>query len=708
MSFHESTVTSTVDSVIPLAGAADPTAFANSANPSARSGFSFADICAALSLSPEIQSAVPAPALPSKLPVQIGNTTTPANIPGAKGPAKNTPPAGANPPLAFLVPLPPIPLPIPVSALPSAPPQMAASPSSVDSTNQADSGSDGTSQTTNLTPVPRITTSPTLTPGNTNASRIAAPIPSRLPAVNQSPEASAPAPASTSAPPPAPASGSAQDPWFLSSPVETDSAPSGASSGSPSVLPNGSGAHSPTVVNMPTDATDDQAPPEIASAARETLQMNAEMPAQAPVAATAAENPSFSSAAQPSPTIAKGDQPSQNQAPAAQVSPAVVETISPPAASPENVSQVAATSSSSSSSQTAQTAPADEKAQPRSGMQPRSPLEQEELNSSSLPGTLPASSAGTTTSLASHAAVQGLQPAPSVRSSTAAHGSSNSVPMTPAATNLQTMSAAENSAASMKNNPASQQPGNASVSTPRAQDPATSAATSSKNDSGGDSSDSQQHKDSPNAAVSAVDSLPSTPSPAFTIAAPSAQVNVPQPSSSPDAGPKSNAQTSAGVPDNAPHPSLPGTPEAPPAAAASPLQMAQMANKAGQSEMRIGLNTAEFGSVEVRTTVHANDVGVQIGSEKGDLRSLLTPELPGIASTLQQQDLRVTQVSFHQQGFAFANNSSSFSGGNSQPRSFGWKPQSTVASSEESSSPEPVHAPEPAGSQRHIGLSILA
>jgi flagellar hook-length control protein FliK len=133
-----------------------------------------------------------------------------------------------------------------------------------------------------------------------------------------------------------------------------------------------------------------------------------------------------------------------------------------------------------------------------------------------------------------------------------------------------------------------------------------------------------------------------------------------------------------------------------------------MANKAGQAEMRIGLNTAEFGSVEVRTTVHANEVGLQIGSEKGDLRSLLTPELPGIASTLQQQDLRVTQVSFHQQGFAFANNSSSFSGGNSQPRSFDWRPQPTVGASEESLSPEPTHAPEPAVSQRRRGLSILA
>jgi flagellar hook-length control protein FliK len=93
--------------------------------------------------------------------------------------------------------------------------------------------------------------------------------------------------------------------------------------------------------------------------------------------------------------------------------------------------------------------------------------------------------------------------------------------------------------------------------------------------------------------------------------------------------------------------------------------MAQMVSKAGQSEMRIGLNTSAFGSVEVRTTVHANDVGVVIGSEKGDLHALLANEIPGIANSLQQQNLRLSQVNF-QQGAAFSGNQ--FSGGGSQAR----------------------------------------
>ena len=97
------------------------------------------------------------------------------------------------------------------------------------------------------------------------------------------------------------------------------------------------------------------------------------------------------------------------------------------------------------------------------------------------------------------------------------------------------------------------------------------------------------------------------------------------------------------------------------------VQVAQLMTRVQQSEMRIGMNTSAFGSVEVRTVVHANDVGLVIGSEKGDLRTLLANDIPVITNTLQQQNLRLNSVNF-MQGFAFSNNASG--GGNSQPQSF--------------------------------------
>lgn len=143
----------------------------------------------------------------------------------------------------------------------------------------------------------------------------------------------------------------------------------------------------------------------------------------------------------------------------------------------------------------------------------------------------------------------------------------------------------------------------------------------------------------------------------------------------------------------------------PTATIAGPVQIARMMNKAAQSEMRIGLNTSAFGNVEVRTVVHANDVGVVIGSERGDLRGLLTNELPGITNTLQQHDLRLNQFNVHQPGFAFSANSQS--GGNSQAQEFVSKPYLSTWSGRDlpiaESSPitEPLWHPDG-------GLSVLA
>lgn len=112
---------------------------------------------------------------------------------------------------------------------------------------------------------------------------------------------------------------------------------------------------------------------------------------------------------------------------------------------------------------------------------------------------------------------------------------------------------------------------------------------------------------------------------------------------------------------------IPSPPE-PATAGLGPVQVAQMVTRVGQSEMRIGMNTSAFGSVEVRTVIHASDVGLIIGSEKGDLRTLLANDLPAITNTLQQQNLKLNSVNF-MQGFAFSNNSSG-GGDPQQQRSF--------------------------------------
>jgi hypothetical protein len=173
------------------------------------------------------------------------------------------------------------------------------------------------------------------------------------------------------------------------------------------------------------------------------------------------------------------------------------------------------------------------------------------------------------------------------------------------------------------------------------------------------------------------------------------------------APPATANQPQGSLPDNSASnsPSVPLEPkELPATPGAGSVQIAQIVSKAAQSEMRIGLTTPAFGSVELRTTVRANDVGVLIGSEKGDLRSLLSNELPGIANTLQQQNLKLNQVNF-QPGFAFSRNL--FSGGDSQPRySPPLQPVFSATQSEEAGDDLPA-LPE-SGSSSSAGLSILA
>jgi hypothetical protein len=157
---------------------------------------------------------------------------------------------------------------------------------------------------------------------------------------------------------------------------------------------------------------------------------------------------------------------------------------------------------------------------------------------------------------------------------------------------------------------------------------------------------------------------------ATALAVPVTQSSAGQPAPATAPARSANENLPSGASNSPSNPAAPG--ELPAAAAVGPVQVAQIASKAAQSEMRIGMNTSAFGSVEVRTTVHANDVGVVIGSEKGDLRSLLSNELPGIANALQQQNIRLNQVSF-QQGAAFSGNSftgNSSSGNGSQQNPF--------------------------------------
>ncbi|HEX3819433.1 MAG TPA: flagellar hook-length control protein FliK, partial [Candidatus Sulfotelmatobacter sp.] len=235
--------------------------------------------------------------------------------------------------------------------------------------------------------------------------------------------------------------------------------------------------------------------------------------------------------------------------------------------------------------------------------------------------------------------------------------------------------------------------------------------SSQSNNSSENQSDSSQQKDSTAAVAPLGNTQPVTPQAAATQAVATMTTTVlVQPVVNQTAETATIPQKSARQPFSDQASAAPNTAVAqrdfPQTSTIGPVQAAQIVSRAAQSEMRIGLNTPSFGSVEVHTVVRANDVGLLIGSERGDLKSLLSSELPAIAGNLQQHDLRLNQVSFHQQGFGFS--SQTPSGGGSQSRYFAGKAKGSAPLSNNLSHHDAGTPAEATPAPRSARLSILA
>jgi hypothetical protein len=132
------------------------------------------------------------------------------------------------------------------------------------------------------------------------------------------------------------------------------------------------------------------------------------------------------------------------------------------------------------------------------------------------------------------------------------------------------------------------------------------------------------------------------------------------PTANQDSGGQSSASPAAG-------PQLLAASPTPAVPMVGPVEIARMVAGVAQSEMHIGLRTQAFGSVEVHTVVRDSQVGLSVGSERGDLRTFLATEVSGLQTTFRQQDLRFDNIRFLETS---AGTTAGFSGGaDSQPRS---------------------------------------
>ena len=134
---------------------------------------------------------------------------------------------------------------------------------------------------------------------------------------------------------------------------------------------------------------------------------------------------------------------------------------------------------------------------------------------------------------------------------------------------------------------------------------------------------------------------------------------------------------------------MPADPTTLPALPDDKVQTARLVDRLGQAEMHLGVRTETFGSVQVHTVIRDSQVGLTIGSERGDLKSFLATEVSGLEFSLRQHDLHFNEVRFV--GNSFSPGGNQYGGAGSQPQSFQqgrsysraapnfiWRPESRV------------------------------
>jgi flagellar hook-length control protein FliK len=92
-----------------------------------------------------------------------------------------------------------------------------------------------------------------------------------------------------------------------------------------------------------------------------------------------------------------------------------------------------------------------------------------------------------------------------------------------------------------------------------------------------------------------------------------------------------------------------GPDESVPASGSSPV-IAKLVQGMSQSEFRVGMQSQEFGNIDIRTSVARHMFSAQISVEHGDVARSLTAQLPGLYHRLADQQVAVGNIVIQGQG----------------------------------------------------------
>ena len=111
--------------------------------------------------------------------------------------------------------------------------------------------------------------------------------------------------------------------------------------------------------------------------------------------------------------------------------------------------------------------------------------------------------------------------------------------------------------------------------------------------------------------------------------------------------------------------------EALPTSTASPVTSAKLLHDMSQSEFRVGMQTQEFGNIDIRTSVARHMFSAQISVEHSDVAKSMTADLPALYHKLADQQVPVASIVIQGQSFATSSGLAQDS-----PQSQTWRPQS--------------------------------
>ncbi len=126
-----------------------------------------------------------------------------------------------------------------------------------------------------------------------------------------------------------------------------------------------------------------------------------------------------------------------------------------------------------------------------------------------------------------------------------------------------------------------------------------------------------------------------------------------------------------------------GPDETLPASASSPVT-AKLVQGMSQSEFRIGMQSQEFGNIDIRTSIARHMFSAQISVEHGDVAKSLTAQLPGLYHRLADQQVAVGNIVIQGQSLGTS------SGLARDAQSQGWHPQSHSGASTAESNAKPI------------------